>query len=132
MDENAFNDFSKKKDKGNYEVEDVTFPQGTKYEKELNLNFKYFNVFWFDPNKTNEYDYFKKCFENVQLYKANDLKSTLKFFEKESSSGWIVITRGSKGEELINNLEQNQSIKSFFVYYMDKDRHEKWAKNKKK
>ena len=36
-------------------VEDIKFPQGTKYEKELNLNFKYFNVLWYDPNKVNEF-----------------------------------------------------------------------------
>jgi len=118
MDDNYFNNSSN-------EIEDITFPQGTKYEKELNLNFKYFNVFWYDPNKTNEYEYFKKCFENVMFYKANGLESTLKFFEKESSSEWIVITPGSKGEELINNLEQNQSIKSFFIYCMNTDLHEK-------
>ena len=125
MDDNYFNNSSN-------EIEDITFPQGTKYEKELNLNFKYFNVFWYDPNKTNEYEYFKKCFENVLFYKANDLESTLKFFEKESSSEWIVITPDSKGEELINNLEQNQSIKSFFIYCLNTDLPEKWAKNKKK
>ena len=113
-------------------VEDIKFPQGTKYEKELNLNFKYFNVLWYDPNKVNEFEYFKKCFENVQFYKTNDLESTLKFFEKESSFEWIVITPGPKGEELINNLEENPFIKAFFVFCMNTDLHKKWAKNKKK
>ena len=116
MDENSFDNSSKKKNE-NYKVEDIKFPQLTKYEKELNLNFKYFNVLWYDPNKTNEFEYFKKCFENVQFYKVNDLESALKFFEKESSSEWIVIITDSKGEELINNLEENQFIKGFFVYY---------------
>ena len=113
-------------------VEDIKFPQGTKYEKELNLNFKYFNVLWYDPNKVNEFEYFKKCFENVQFCKTNDLELTIKFFEKESSFEWIVITPDSKGEELINNLEENQFIKAFFVYCMNADLHKKWAKNKKK
>jgi hypothetical protein len=115
MDENSFDNSFQKKNKEKYIVEDIKFPQQTKYEKELNLNFKYFNVLWYDPNKTNEFEYFKKCFENVLFYKVNDLESALKFFEKESSSEWNVITPGSKGEELINNLEKNQFIKAFFV-----------------
>jgi len=104
MDENSFYNSSKEKDRVKYKEEDAIFPQGTKYEKELNLNFKYFNVFWYDPNKLNEYKYFKKCFENVQFYKANDLEESLRFFEKEYLSEWIVITPGSKGEELVNKF----------------------------
>ena len=102
MDENSFYNSSKEKDRVKYKEEDAIFPQGTKYEQELNLNFKYFNVFWYDPNKLNEYKYFKKCFENVQFYKDNDLEESLRFFEKEYLSEWIVITPGSKGEELVN------------------------------
>ena len=82
----------------------------------MNSNFKYFNIFWYDPNKSNDFDRFKKCFENVQFYKGNDLESTIKFFEKESEFEWIVITPGSKGEELIQNLEEKQCIKALFVY----------------
>ena len=109
-----------------------TFPQGTEYEKELNSNFRYFNIYWYDPNKSNDFDCFKKCFENVQFYRGYDLKSTLQFFEKESSFEWIVITIGSIGEELIQNLEKYQCIKSFFIFRMNTKLQEKWAINRKK
>ena len=46
---------SNENDKEKNETEENTFPQGTKYEEELNSNFKYFNVFWYDPNKSNDF-----------------------------------------------------------------------------
>ena len=109
-----------------------TYPKGTKYEEELNLNFKYFNVFWYDTNKTNDYNNFKKCFENVQFYKGKDLYSTINFFKKESISEWIVITSGSLGEELILNLENFKCINSFFVYCRNVEYHKEWTSKKKK
>ena len=80
------------------------FPQGTEYEKELNSNFKYFNVFWYNPNKTHEFDAFKKCFDNVQFSKGYNLYSTINKFE---------------------------CIKSFFVFCKNTEYH-KWAKKNKK
>ena len=97
-----------------------TFPIGTKYEEELNSDFKYFNIFWYFPDKTNYFNNFKKCFENVKFYKGNVLNATIDFFEKESVSEWIVITPGSKGKELIQHLEKNNCIKSFFIYCNNK------------
>ena len=48
------------------------FPKDTKYEKELNTNFKYFNVLWYDPNYSSNLDLFKKCFEHVQFSRGDD------------------------------------------------------------
>ena len=111
---------------------DKTFPKGTKYEEELNSNFKYFNIFWYDPNKSNDFDNFKKCFENVQFNKAYDIDSIKKFFKNEYISEWIVITPGSKGEELINNLDNIKCIKYFFIYCKNPKLHESWASSYKK
>ena len=106
------------------------FPKGTLYEKELMTNFKYFNIFWYDPNKTNDFDFFKNCFINVRLVKGTNIESAIDFFKKEIfSDEWIVITPGSKGEEFIKNLEQNQCIYCFFVYCKNIEEHEKWTKN---
>lgn len=109
-----------------------SFPQGTEYEKRLNFNFKNFDVFWYDPNNSNDYDNFIYCFENVRFCKSNNLDSTIQFFKNESVSDWIVVTPGSKGEELIKNLENFECIKAFFVYCENTEFHEKWAKNIKK
>ena len=117
---------------GNYKEEDNIFLTLEKYEEELNSNFKYFDIFWYNPNKSNDFNRFKKCFENVQFYVGYSLESTLKFFKKESSYDWIVITPGSKGEELIRNLEQCECIKSFFIYCWNTQIHETWARNRKK
>ena len=89
---------------------------------------------WFDPNKTNDYYLFKKCFENVQFYTTYDLNAIINFFKKESisDSDWIVVTTGTKGKELIENLVENNSIKSFFIYCHNTKLHESWAKNIKK
>ena len=46
-------------------------------------NFKYFNVFWYDPNNTNEYENYKKCFQNVLFMKGNNLESVIKYFQNE-------------------------------------------------
>ena len=108
------------------------FPHGTIYEKELNSNFKYFNIFWYDPMNSNDLFNFVKCFENVQFYKGYGLEATLSFFEKESSSEWIVITSSYKREELLKNLEKFECIKSFFIYCPNPEFHEKWAKKIKK
>ena len=59
-----------------------TFPKGTNYEKELNTNFKYFNVFWYDPNKSNDFELFINCFKNVQFYKSDNFYSSINFFKK--------------------------------------------------
>jgi len=87
------------------------------YEKELRLNFKYFNVFWFDPNYTHDFDYFKKSFENVRFLKANDSESIVNFFNKESSiEEWIIISPGSKSEELLSKIHEKELIKAFFIF----------------
>ena len=109
-----------------------TFPIGTKFEKALNSNFKYFNVFWYDPNKTNDFNCFKKCFENVEFCRKYNLESSINFFKKEKISEWIVVTPGSKGKELIQNLEKFRCIYSFFIYCIDSKSHESCAKNIKK
>ena len=114
------------------DIDHNSFPKGTEYEKELNANFKYFNVFWYDPNKSNDFDDFIKCFENVRFIKGYDLDSTINFFKTESISEWIVITPGSKGEELILNLQNFQCIKLFFIYCKNTKFHEKWATKIKK
>ena len=91
------------------------FPKWPEYEKELNLNFKYFNIFWYDPKRSNDFDNFRKCFENVKVYKGFDIESTLQFFQKESSiEEWIVISPDV--EELISKLHEKDSIKAFFIY----------------
>ena len=110
-----------------------TFPIGTTYEKELNTNFKYFNVFWYNPNISNDIDLdlFKKCFENVQFFKGNDLMSIINFFRKESIYEWIVVTPGYQGEELIKNLEKFECIKTFFVYCGNPNYHQ-WSSKRKK
>ena len=64
---NPFAYSSKNSDDKEEKEEEKIFPQGTKYEEELNSIFKYFNVFWYDPNRDNDFDCFKKCFENVQF-----------------------------------------------------------------
>ena len=109
-----------------------TFPNETKYKEELNSNFKYFNVYWYDPNKTNDFYCFKKYFKNVEFYKGYNLVSTIDFFKKISISEWIVVTPGSKGEELILNLENFECIKSFFIYCKNVEFHKKWANKIKK
>ena len=112
---------------------DKKFPQGTSYEKELMINFKYFNVFWYDPNNTNDYDNFKICFKNVRSIKGNNLNSMLSFFTDETPPNeWIIITPGSKGEEMVLNLEKNKFVHAFFVYCKNTKLHEKWAKSIKK
>ena len=111
--------------------ESNNFPRDSKYEKELNSNFKYFNVFWFDPNKTNDYNLFEKCFENVQFHQSDDINSMINFFEKETILEWIIISNGTQVKELVQNLENNNCIKSFFIYCPDKKLHESWAKYKK-
>ena len=109
-----------------------TFPRGSKYEKELNSNFKYFNVFWFDQNKTCEYKYYKNCFINVQFIASHNLIKTINFFEKEYLSDWIVIITGIQEKELIQNLENNNCIKAFYIYSHNIKFHDEWTKNIKK
>ena len=63
-------------------INNNTFPRFTKYEEILNKDFIYFNVFWYDPNKTKEFDNFIKCFENVEFNIAYNLDSAMNFFKK--------------------------------------------------
>jgi len=117
--------------KKEYDISNYNFPRYTEYEKELNSNFKYFNVFWYDPNKTNDFVSYIKCFENVEFYKGDTLISIIDFFKLNSISEWIVISPGSQGKELISNLENFQCIKTFFIYCRNPNYH-KWANNIKK
>ena len=109
-----------------------SFPEGTEYEQELSLNFKYLNVFWFDQNKTNDFEHFAKSFENVKFFKSYDLDTVIKFFEDESVLEWIIITPGSKGEELIQKTQNFDCIKAYFIFCNDTANHKKWAKKFKK
>ena len=109
-----------------------TFPIGTDFEEQLSQYFQYFNVFWYDPNNTSDYELFKKSFEKVEFYRGYDLRSTINFFQQESVSEWIVITPGFQGEELIMKLENFKCIKYFFVYCENAELHESWAKKYKK
>ena len=113
----------------NIEKIKYNFPKGTIYEKELRTNFRYFNIFWYDPNGTNDFDFFKNCFINVRLVKGTNLESVINFFKKElSTDEWIVITPGSKGEELIKNLEKIQCIYAFFIYCKKTELYENLSK----
>ena len=116
----------------NHTENNKTFPKGTEYEEKLEHRFKNFDVFWYDPNKSNDYDIFINCFEKVKFITSYELDSTIKFFKNQSMSDWIVVTPGSKGEELIKNLENFECIKAFFVYCQNTEFHEKWAKKIKK
>ena len=109
-----------------------TFPKGTKYEKELSSNFKYFNIYWHAPNKTSDIHLFEKCFQNVKFYKGETIKTAINFFNAEFISEWIVITPGFEGKELIQKLEKFNFIKTFFIYCDDIKLHESWTKNNKK
>ena len=122
-----------KLDTTNTKMNNNEFPQGTIYEKELIENFKYFNIFWFDPNKSHDFDHFIKYFENVQIYKGFDIETVLNFFKKESSiEEWIVITPGTKGEELVSKLHENKSIKAFCVFCFNPQFHQEWVKKYEK
>jgi len=103
------------------------------YEKELSLNFKYFNVFWFDPNNTHDFDYFKKSFENVRFLKAHDIETIVNFFNKESSiEEWIIILPGSKSEELMSKIHEKEIIKAFFIFCYKPELYKDLSKNYKK
>ena len=103
------------------------------YEKELSLNFKYFNVFWFDPNNTHDFDYFKKSFENVRFLKAYDIETIVNFFNKESSiEEWIIILPGSKSEELMSKIHEKEIIKAFFIFCYKPELYKDLSKNYKK
>ena len=108
------------------------FPKDTKYEKELNSKFKYFDVMWYDPNETNDSYQFIKCFKNVRYCRICDLEIIKELFKDESLLKWIVITPGSKGEELIQNLKDFDCIKAFFIFCGNEKFHENWAKKYKK
>jgi hypothetical protein len=72
-----------------------------------------------------------KCFENVEFYKGDTIKSIIDFFKINSISDWIVISPGFQGKEIISNLENFQCIKTFFIYCRNPNYH-KWANNIKK
>ena len=127
------NDIIEKEEEKENEKESESFLHGTNYEEELFSNFKYFNIFWFDPNKSHDFDHFIKYFENVQIYKGFDIETVLNFFKKESSiEEWIVITPGTKGEELVSKLHENKSIKAFCVFCFNPQFHQEWVKKYEK
>ena len=96
---------------------EINFSSEINYEKELSQNFKYFNVFLYEPNNTNYFERFENFFQNVLFIKEKDIKSSIEFFEKESSSDeWIVVICDYNGEELIKKLEENECINAFFVF----------------
>ena len=74
-----------------------------------------------------------KQFIIKQFMKGNDIDSVIKYFQKETTSyEWIIVTPGSKGYELIKNLEQNEKINAFFVYCWNTELYEKWTYEIKK
>ena len=79
-------------------------------------------------------NYYKKLIrQKLRLWKK---KPAIKKAEKIgidvkeiSYEEWIIITPGSKGEELIKNLEDIKCIYAFFIYCGNIELHEKWTKN---
>ena len=114
---------------GNYKKD---FPKGTKYEKELNSNFKFFDVVWYDPNKINDLDNYRKCFSFVRLASIYDLETAKTIFMNEFIFKCIVITPGSKGEELIENLKDFECIRAFFIFCRNEKFEESWPQKFKK
>ena len=49
---------SKENNQGEKEIEPKQEEEDMDDEKELINNFKYFNVFWYDPNNSNDFDNF--------------------------------------------------------------------------
>jgi len=102
------------------------FFKETKYEKELNSNFKYFNIFWYAPEKIGRYRYFVKCFENVKFQIGYGLDCTINFFQNELISEWIIINERYHVYELLLYLPF-QNIKSLFIYTDCTDRYDGFA-----
>ena len=98
----------------------------------MNSNFKYFNILWYNPKRSDDFNNYKKCFENVEFYRAYDLEAILKLFKEETIYEWIIITPESKGDELIQNLEEKQCIKAFFFYNWNTELHKQLEKKTKK
>ena len=112
-----------------YENEEDEFPIEIAFKKEIQENFKYFNIFWFDPNKTHDFDYFKSFFKNTKFFKGTEIEKTIKFFDNESTlEEWIVITPGSKSEELISKIQQKDIIKAFFIFCFKPELYEELPK----
>ena len=91
------------------------FFKETKYEKELNSNFKYFNIFWYAPEEISRCKYFVKCFKNVKIQIGYGLDCVINFFKKELISEWIFINEGYHVYQLLVYLPF-QNIKSFLIY----------------
>ena len=108
------------------------FPKDTKYEKELSSNFKYFDIFWYDPYNTSDIDNYKICFQRVRFLKERNLEKAKTIFMDESLAKWIVITSGSKGEELLQNFKDFECIKAFIIFSRDIQFHINWAKKYEK
>ena len=62
-----------------------------KLEEELNSNFKYFNIIWYDPDDKKEYKYLEKCFKNVEFFGESSLNYIVNYFKKESISGLLLL-----------------------------------------
>jgi len=108
------------------------FPKGTKYEKELNSNFKFYDVVWYDPNKINDFDNYRECFSFVRSGSIYDLETAKSIFMNELLSKFIVITPGFKGEELIENLKDFECIRAFFIFCRNEKFEESWPQKFKK
>ena len=125
--------------KTGYSIESVKYEDNNEYilnskeEKELQTSFKYFNVFWFDPNNTKDYDYFRNSFKNVKFYKGTDIDQVINFFNKEFTlEEWIVVLPGSKCQDLILKLNEKEIIKAFFIFCYKPELYEELPKKYEK
>lgn len=110
--------------------ENCSSQEDTNYKEQMKNMFKYFNVYWFDPNNSISYDEWKEGpFNKIELIIEKDAQKIISFFQEYSSiEEWIIITPGTKGEDLIKELYKFKCINSFIIYCFNPENHKNWAK----
>ena len=96
----------------------------------LKTKFKYFNIYWFDPNNSNDFDELKNNIDSVSVETGSTIDSIVEFFNNYSDfDEWIVISTGKLGNELISKIHNKKMIHAFLIYCQHPEYHVNWAKN---
>ncbi|CAF1498960.1 unnamed protein product [Rotaria sordida] len=98
-----------------------------------NLHLKIFSLIWLDADTTLERN--RNAEQRLRaiincLMKFQDVKKCQEYINKQSQKArLIMVVSGRLGQEIVPSIHNIRQVISIYVYCMDKNRHEQWARN---
>lgn len=94
------------------------------------MQLEIFHIVWLDANpqeNRNTMQKLRSIFNRLEIFQA--IEPCQRFVEKRAKNERLVmIVSGRLGQEILRNIHKLPQVASVYVYCMDVETHEKWAR----